>query len=102
MAAVAAYMSERQHAHLQDAEKLQLCSEGHVAGIAGMHGIACALHEHRHAAAAAQRLRLGLPWIFARPWCAGRLRFPAYDRQTLRGSACGQIAASAMVCPFSQ
>ena len=92
------YMSEKQHAHLQDAEELQLGSKGHVAGIAGMHGIACALHEHRHAAAAAQRLRLGLPGIIACPWCAGRLGIPAYNRETLRGSACGQIAAGAMPC----
>jgi hypothetical protein len=58
MAAIPFQSLEKQHAHLQDAEKLQLGSKGHVARIARMHGIARTLHEHHHAAAAAQRLRL--------------------------------------------
>ena len=47
--------------HLEHGEQLQLDGKRHVSGTCAVHGVTCALHEHRHPAPHAQRIRVALP-----------------------------------------
>lgn len=47
--------------HLEHGEQLQLDGKRHVGGTCAVHGVTCALHEHRHPAPHAQRIRVALP-----------------------------------------
>ena len=69
--------------YLQHTEQAQLCVQRHVLRIARMHSVTCTLHEHCHAAIAAQRLCLRLHLHLRCPRCRHRLAAPAASAGSL-------------------
>ena len=73
-------------AYLQHTEQPQLCVQRHVLRVARMHGVTCALHEHCHAAIAAQHLCIRLHLHLRCPWCRRRMAAPASPTASLRSN----------------
>ena len=72
--------------YLQYTEQTQLCVQWHVRCVVRMHGVTRALHEHCHAAVAAEHLRLRLRLHLRCPRCRYRCAAPAPSAATVRSN----------------